>query len=139
MGIEDDVKSKGDGRVLVARLAQGLAGGVTVWAVVVHLLGGPHTSALVLVLSAAALALSFKKTDHLRVRAFFCFSAAGLVNSLVLVDVALALLQLVLPGRVPRLSLTLDKQLLLAAAALYSFAGAFFWLAANHDNPTDEA
>lgn len=144
MTTADGAKNGGGGRVRAARLAQGLAGGLTAWAILLHLLDLPHASLLLLAFSAAALVLTFKKAASLRLRAFYCFTAAGLVNGLVILDVALAVFTGILNGTWRgSFGIPLEKLLLVAAAVLYSFAGAFFWLASAPSDatstPTDEA
>ena len=141
MAMADESRDLGN-KIMSARLAQGLAGGLTAWALLVQLLHWHQASALTFAFPLVALLVSLKRYADYRERAMACFTSALLVSSVliirVLVVVFALILRLLLRGiwrdRLT-ITLTLNEQLLLAAAVLFAFAGAFFWLAAKrtHD------
>jgi hypothetical protein len=135
-----DAQHGSDGRVKSARWAHGLASALTGWAMLIHLFRWPQVSFFLLAFSAVALALSLKTTTDHRDRAASCFSSGSLLASLLLLPVLTRILMLILLGPRPGIfHFVLEEQLLLLAAVLFAWAGAFFWLASNSTNSTEDA
>ena len=113
-------------------MAQGFAGGLTAWALLLHLTRLPHVSPFFVAFAGLALVLSLRKTDDLRGRAAACFTGALLLASLLASFALTTLIQLILAGVWPGgIHLLTEDGLILVAAVLLSVAGAFFWLASK--------
>jgi amino acid permease len=137
MAMADESRDLGN-KVMSARLAQGLAGGLTAWALLVQLLHWHEASPFTFAFPLIALLVSLKQHAGHRERATACFTAALLVSSILIIRVLLVAFSVILRlllGGIWRdrltITLTLNEQLLLPAAVLSAFAGAFFWLAAK--------
>ena len=140
MPMADESRNRGN-KIMSARLAQGLAGGLCGWALLVHVLRWPHVSPFILAFSGIALLLSLKSYADHHARAVACFAAGMLVSSVILTRILVVLFWLLLRGiwrGGMTVTLTLEDQLLFVASVLFVFAGAFFWVASKSPEPSDE-